>query len=124
MLSVNNVKASYLLQSFTMRVLTLHGLGLILALSTPALSQVQQNDPNAANASFARQSEMRALQQNNVSNYNNLNMQIQRNAQFSTNQSYAYPVIGRYRNSAPHQINGRSHSTTGHSFNSSVCIGC
>ncbi|MGT2478461.1 hypothetical protein ACU4GR_05225 [Methylobacterium oryzae CBMB20] len=58
---------------------------LALALAFPAGTagaQVQQNDPNAANASFALQGQIRSLNQQRVSDFNTLNQTIQRNAQF------------------------------------------
>ena len=54
---------------------------LALALALPAgaaRAQVQPNDPNAANASFALQSQIRTLNQQRVSDYNTLNQQFQR----------------------------------------------
>ena len=59
---------------------------LALALALPAgaaQAQVQQNDPNAANASFALQGQIRALNQQRVSDFNTLNQTIQRNVQFA-----------------------------------------
>ena len=58
---------------------------LALALALPAgaaRAQVQQNDPNAANASFALQGQLRAFNQQRVTDYNTLNQSIQRNVQF------------------------------------------
>src|SRR5690349_21662608 len=58
---------------------------LALALAVPAGSawaQVQQNDPNAANASFALQSQIRTLNQQRVADFNTLNQTIQRNVQY------------------------------------------
>ncbi|TXM95412.1 hypothetical protein FV223_00630 [Methylobacterium sp. WL116] len=107
-----------------MRVNIFHSIGLILFLSTPALSQVQQNDPNAANASFAYQGDMRALHQNNVSNYNTLNMQIQRGIQSNRASYYGYLNSGIAERSLSRGISRRSHIPTGRGFNSSVCIGC
>lgn len=60
---------------------------LALALALPAgaaQAQVQQNDPNAANASFALQGQIRALNQQRVSDFNTLNQTIQRNVQFES----------------------------------------
>ena len=54
---------------------------LALALAFPAgaaRAQVQQNDPNAANASFGLQSQIRTLNQQRVTDFNTLNQSIQR----------------------------------------------
>jgi hypothetical protein len=89
-------------------------LALMLALAAaPAAAQVQQNDPNAANASLARQSETRALQQQRVSDFNTLNMQAQRNVQYRP-----HAPAGGY---VPRVRGGRR----GHGgFNTGVCVGC
>jgi hypothetical protein len=66
-----------------MRALACAFLALALALPAgAALAQVQPNDPNAANASFALQSQIRTFNQQRVSDYNTLNQQFQRNVQF------------------------------------------
>ena len=61
------------------------GVSALWLLALPAGSaraQVQQYDPNAANQSLARQSDMRALQQQRTSDFNTLNLQAQRNVQY------------------------------------------
>ncbi len=103
---------------------------LALALALPvgaAQAQVQQNDPNAANASFALQGQIRALNQQRVSDFNTLNQTIQRNVQF---ESFG-PVLpyrgirggvhgGRHL--GRHGGGRRSGVNTG--VNTGVCIGC
>ena len=93
-------------------------LALALALAAgPAAAQVQQNDPNAANASLARQSDTRALQQQRVTDFNTLNMQVQRNVQYRPHE----PAGGTY---GPRR-GGRRAAGRGHGgFNTGVCIGC
>ncbi|WP_375462683.1 hypothetical protein [uncultured Methylobacterium sp.] len=49
--------------------------------AAPALAQVSQTNPNAANESLARQGESRALQQNITSQNNTTRMDIQRSQQ-------------------------------------------
>ena len=94
---------------------------LALALALPAgaaAAQVQPNDPNAANASFALQSQIRTLNQQRVSDYNTLNQQFQRNVQY---QPYG-PYYGAYggRRVGRHGIA----RTPRGGLNTSVCIGC
>ena len=90
-----------------------------LALPTgAALAQVQQNDPNAANASLARQSDMRALQQQRTTDFNTLNMQAQRNVQYRPDEPYhgfggLRRGYGRLSRAHPHG-----------GFNTGVCVGC
>lgn len=90
---------------------------LTLVLAGPASAQVQQSNPNAANQSFAIQSQFRSLQQQQISNYNILNMQAQRNVQFSPSPVYpgAYGIVGR-----PKHRGGRAHR----GMNTSICTGC
>ena len=94
---------------------------LVLALAVPAgaaRAQVQPNDPNAANASFALQSQFRTLNQQRVTDYNTLNQQFQRNVQFQPHGPY-HGVYGLRRAGRT----GIVRSPRG-GFNSSVCIGC
>ena len=79
---------------------------------------MQQNDPNAANASLARQSDMRAQQQQRVSDFNTLNIQAQRNVQFRPPDPYRGPV-GLRRGGGRH---GGAAYRGG--FNTGVCVGC
>lgn len=58
--------------------LTAANLGLAAA-ATPALAQVQQNNPNAANRSMETSGQMRALRQEQTTQGNTLRMDIQRN---------------------------------------------
>ncbi|MBE7248188.1 MAG: hypothetical protein INR63_24855 [Actinomycetospora chiangmaiensis] len=96
---------------------------LALALALPAgtaWAQVQQNDPNAANASFALQSQIRTLNQQRVTDYNTLNQSIQRNAQFQPYGPYLpYRGVHVGRHIGRHGIVPR-----GGGVNTSVCIGC
>ncbi len=62
-----------------MRSLILAGLGLSAALATPALAQVQQTDPNAANQAMEYNSQMRGLRQEQTTQSDMLRMDIQRN---------------------------------------------
>lgn len=62
-----------------MRALILAGVCLASAVTTPALAQVQQNDPNAANQSMGVNSQMRTLQQEQTTQGNTLRMDVQRN---------------------------------------------
>ena len=62
-----------------MRSLILAGLGLSAALATPALAQVQQDNPNAANQSMEYNSQMRGLRQEQTTQSDMLRMDIQRN---------------------------------------------
>lgn len=59
--------------------LTAASLGLAAAAATPALAQVQQNNPNAANQSMETSGQMRALRQEQTTQSNTLRMDIQRN---------------------------------------------
>ncbi len=99
---------------------------LALALALPAgaaQAQVQQNDPNAANASFALQGQIRALNQQRVSDFNTLNQTIQRNVQF---ESFG-PVLP-YRGIRGGVRGGRHLGRHGGGrrggVNTGVCIGC
>lgn len=58
--------------------LTAASLGLAAA-ATPALAQVQQNNPNAANQSMENSGQVRALRQEQTTQSNTLRMDIQRN---------------------------------------------
>lgn len=58
---------------------TAASLGLAATAATPALAQVQQNNPNAANRSMETGGQMRALRQEQTSQSNTLRMDIQRN---------------------------------------------
>ena len=104
---------------------------LVLALALPAgaaRAQVQQNDPNAANTSFALQSQIRTLNQQRVTDYNTLNQTIQRNVQFDPYGPYL-PYRGLRgglhggvrvgRHLGRHGVVQR-----GGGVNTSVCIGC
>ena len=62
-----------------MRFLILAGLCLFSAVASPALAQVQQNDPNAANRSMESSGQGRALQQEQTTRTDGLRMDIQRN---------------------------------------------
>jgi hypothetical protein len=62
-----------------MRALLLAGLCLSSAVTTPALAQVQQDNPNAANQSMGLNSQMRSLQQQQTTQSDTLRMNIQRN---------------------------------------------
>jgi hypothetical protein len=61
-----------------MCVLTLAGTSLFLAVSTPALAQVQQYNPNAANQSLEYEGQMRSLQQEQTMQNDMLQMNIER----------------------------------------------
>lgn len=88
----------------------------LLGLSAgPAFAQVQQSNPNAANESFALQSQFRSLNQQQTSQYNVLNMQAQRNVQFSP----PTPYTGIY---APRLRHGTFRAR--HGLNTSICTGC
>ncbi|MDH3031482.1 hypothetical protein [Methylobacterium fujisawaense] len=107
---------------------------LALALALPAgaaQAQVQQNDPNAANASFALQGQIRALNQQRVSDFNTLNQTIQRNVQF---ESFG-PVLpyrgirGGVRGGIRGGVHGGRHlgrhgGGLRSGVNTGVCIGC
>lgn len=62
-----------------MRSLILAGLCLSSAAITPAVAQVQQNNPNAANQSMERGAQIRGLQQEQTTQTDTLRMDIQRN---------------------------------------------
>lgn len=94
---------------------------LIVAFALPtgaAVAQVQQSDPNAANASLARQSDMRALQQQRTSDFNTSNMQGQRNVQYRPDLAYG-GIHGLRRGDGHHEgVRPRG------GFNTGVCVGC
>ncbi|MCJ2069254.1 hypothetical protein MKK75_10655 [Methylobacterium sp. J-030] len=108
---------------------------LALALALPAgtaWAQVQQNDPNAANASFALQSQIRTLNQQRVTDYNTLNQSIQRNVQFESF-GPVVPYRGVYGGRPSGYIVGHpvgrqrgAHGLVrrGGGLNTSVCTGC
>lgn len=100
---------------------------LALALALPAGSawaQVQQNDPNAANASFALQGQIRSLNQQRVSDFNTLNQTFQRNVQADS-----YGPYLPYRGVRGDVYRGRHIGRNGivrrgGGLNTSVCTGC
>jgi hypothetical protein len=96
---------------------------LVLALALPAgaaRAQVQQNDPNAANASFALQGQLRALNQQRVTDFNTLNQTIQRNVQYEPLGPYLpYRGVRVGRHVGRYGVVRR-----GGGVNTSVCIGC
>ena len=100
---------------------------LVLALALPsgaAWAQVQQNDPNAANAAFALQSQIRTLNQQRVTDYNTLNQTIQRNVQFDSF-GPTLPYRGVYRGlPGGRQIGRHGVVRRGGGVNTGVCIGC
>ncbi|WP_342109798.1 hypothetical protein [Methylobacterium sp. SI9] len=53
--------------------------GLCLAAATPALAQVQQTNPNAANRAMETNSQLRGLRQEQTTQSDMLRMDIQRN---------------------------------------------
>ncbi|MGN8096530.1 hypothetical protein [Methylobacterium sp. 22177] len=59
--------------------LTATSFGLAAIAATPALAQVQQNNPNAANQSMETSGQIRALRQEQTTQGNTLRMDIQRN---------------------------------------------
>ena len=59
--------------------LTAMSFGLAAIAATPALAQVQQNNPNAANQSMETSGQIRALRQEQTTQSNTLRMDIQRN---------------------------------------------
>ncbi|MCJ2049223.1 hypothetical protein [Methylobacterium sp. J-070] len=96
---------------------------LALALALPAgaaRAQVQQNDPNAANASFALQGQLRAFNQQRVTDYNTLNQSIQRNVQFGAS-GPALPYRGVY---GGRHVGRHGFVRRGGGINTSVCTGC
>ena len=104
---------------------------LALALALPAgtaWAQVQQNDPNAANASFGLQSQIRTLNQQRVTDFNTLNQSIQRNVQFEPYAPYL-PGRGLYggRHAGAHigrHLSRDGIVRRGGGINTSVCTGC
>ncbi|MGT2488450.1 hypothetical protein ACU4GA_26020 [Methylobacterium oryzae CBMB20] len=99
---------------------------LALALAFPAGTagaQVQQNDPNAANASFALQGQIRSLNQQRVSDFNTLNQTIQRNAQFDPVGPYL-PYRGVHGGVQGRHLGRHGVVRRGGGLNTSVCIGC
>ena len=112
-----------------MRAVPLALLALALALPAGAArAQVQQNDPNAANASFALQSQIRTLNQQRVTDYNTLNQSIQRNVQFESF-GPVLPYRGIYGGRAighhgGHRLGTRGFVRRGGGINTSVCTGC
>jgi hypothetical protein len=62
-----------------MRRLILVSLCLSSLIAPPALAQVQQQDPNAANRSLGTRGQMRSLQQEQTTRSDTLQMDIQRN---------------------------------------------
>ena len=94
-----------------------------VAAASPAAAQVQLGNPNAANSSFALQSQFRSQQLQNTAEFNTLNMQAQRNVQFApSNQGYpgAYGIIPRSR----HRAAGRLPKGTHRGFDMGICTGC
>lgn len=93
---------------------------LTLALAAgPAAAQVQQLNPNAANESFAIQGQFRAMQQQRTADFNTLNMQAQRNVQFTPSyEGYPGPIIAR-----PRHRGGRV-GRASRGFDMGICTGC
>ena len=102
---------------------------LALALAAgPASAQVQLGNPNAANESFAIQGQFRALQQQRTADFNTLNMQAQRNVQFTPSyQGFPNGLIARPRHRGG-RIGGVGHvGRVGHTsrgFDMGICTGC
>ncbi|WP_336488992.1 hypothetical protein [Methylobacterium nigriterrae] len=98
--------------------LLLAGLG-----SGPAAAQgMPSSNINSINNSLAAQSQMRAFQQQQTTDFNTLNMQGQRNVLFQPQPDY-YAVPGR----AFHHSGARGqrlHSGAGRSIGTSICRGC
>ena len=104
---------------------------LVLALALPAgtaWAQVQQNDPNAANAAFALQGQIRTLNQQRVTDFNTLNQTIQRNVQFDPyGPGLPYRGLrGGLHGGVRVGRHGGRHGVVprGGGVNTSVCIGC
>ncbi|MCJ2010934.1 hypothetical protein [Methylobacterium sp. J-076] len=98
--------------------LALGGAVILGLLAGPASAQVQQLNPNAANESFAVQSQFRSLNQQRTSDFNTLSMQAQRNVQFN-------PSPGFYGPLPRHGHRGvRAFRSRGGGINTSVCTGC
>jgi hypothetical protein len=72
-----------------MRLLTLAATAL-LSISTPALAQVQQYNPNAANKSLENEGQMRSLQQEGTTRNDTLQMNMERE-QTATPSPYTGP---------------------------------
>jgi hypothetical protein len=90
----------------------------------PACAQVQQNNPNAANESFAIQSQFRSLNQQRTADFNTLNMQAQRNVQFAPSyQGYPGAYGPGFRSSRHHRAGGRA-VRTGRGLDMGICTGC
>ena len=78
-----------------MRLVPIAILAMIAA--TPAFAQVRQGNPDAANESFARQGESRALQQTITSQNNATRMEIQRSQQMQPVQTGPGVVVAPRR---------------------------
>jgi hypothetical protein len=100
-----------------MRARFLGAFALTALLTGPAVAQVQQNNPNAANESFNIQNQFRSLQQQQTTNYNILNMQAQRNVQFAPPPA---PVV-LPRHGSTHGLRA---PRAGGGLNTSICTGC
>jgi len=99
-----------------MRIPLALGAALLGLTAGPALAQVQLSNPNAANESFALQSQFRTLNQQQTSQFNVLNMQAQRNVQFAPPAPFAsgYPVVRH----------GHGSFKARRGLNTNICTGC
>jgi hypothetical protein len=91
----------------------------------PAVAQVQLGNPNAANESFAVQGQFRAIQQQRTADFNTLNMQAQRNVQFTPSyEGYPHGILprARHRGDRAGRIGRVGRPSRG--FDMGICTGC
>ncbi|WP_336490647.1 hypothetical protein [Methylobacterium nigriterrae] len=115
-----------------MRASVLWTSAVLLTASVPALGQgFPSSNINSINNSLAFQGEMRALQQQQTTNFNTLNMQGQRNVLFQPQGDYysAPAILPRGRGfgpAGPRHTGGVRTGRTGfdRSLDAGICVGC
>ena len=101
------------------------------AASAPALAQgLPSSNLNSINDSLAAQGQARAFQQQQISDFNTLRMESQRNVMFQPQGTYTAPVIlrrGRGFNTAGPRHNGgvrAGRAGMNSSLGRGICVGC
>ena len=99
-----------------MRLRLALGVACLGLMAGPAFAQVQQSNPNAANESFALQSQFRTLNLQRSADSSIAAIQAQRNVQFAPPAPFngGYPIVRH----------GHGSFKAGRGLNTSICTGC